>query len=266
MKIGIFDSGLGGLIIAKAVFKKLPRYNYLYLGDTKNLPYGQKSAAQIYRLTEKAVNFLFKNGCQIAIIACNTASALALRKIQQKFLPKHYSQNKVLGVIIPTLEEADKKHRGKTLAVIGTTATIKSHIYKKELQKIDNRARIFELGTPGLVPLIEKNSLQKASKLLQLYLQPLQNKGIEALVLACTHYPILKASAKKYAGPKTSIISQDDIIPGKLADYLKRHREISSKLSKNSRREFLVTAKSKAFDAVAERLFGKKINFKLAKY
>ncbi len=266
MKIGIFDSGLGGLTVAKALFKKLPSYDYLYLGDTKNLPYGQKTPAEIYRLTQRGVNFLFQNGCQLIIIACNTASALALRKIQQKYLPKHWPKKRVLGVIIPTLEEADKKHRGKTLGVIGTTATVKSHIYKKELKKIDSRARIFELATPGLVPLIEKNSLQKATKLLQLYLQQLQNKGIEALVLACTHYPILKASAKKYAGPKTSVISQDEIIPGKLTDYLKRHAEISSQLSKNARRDFLVTAKSKTFSSVAKRLFGRKINFRLAKY
>ncbi len=265
MKIGIYDSGLGGLLIAKAIFKKLPCYNYLYLGDTKNLPYGQKTPAEIYHLTEKAVDFLYQNGCQLIIIACNTASALALRKIQQKYLPKHWHKKRVLGVIIPTLEEADKKHRGKTLAVIGTTATVKSHIYKKELQKIDGRARIFELATPGLVPLIEKNSLQKAAKLLQLYLQPLQNKGTEALVLACTHYPLLKSTAKKFVGPKVKVISQDDIIPDKLTDYLKRHPEIESLLGREMQKEFFVTSQSRHFNTIARRLFGKSVRFELAK-
>ena len=265
MKIGVFDSGLGGLIITKAILKKLPKYDYLYLGDTKNLPYGQKSAAQIYRLTQRGVNFLFKNGCKLVIIACNTASALALHKIQTKYLPKHWPNNRVLGVIIPTLEVADAKHRGQTLAVIGTAATIKSHIYKKELQKIDRRARIFELPTPGLVPLIEQNSLQKAAKLLQFYLEPLQNKGIEALVLACTHYPILKASAKKNIGKKTIVISQDEIIPDKLAGYLKKHREIERVIGKEKRKEFFVTSRSRHFNTIARRLFGKRIRFRLAK-
>jgi len=266
MRIGIFDSGLGGLVIARSIIKKLPKYDYLYLGDTKNLPYGQKSPAQIYRFTEKAVDFLFRQNCQIIIIACNTASALALRKIQQKYLASNYPNRRVLGVVIPTLEVADDKHRRKKIGVIGTTATIKSHIYKKELMKIDRQAKIMELATPDLVPLIEANSLQKAEKSLELYLKPLKKQGIEALILGCTHYPILKRGVKGIMGKKVAIISQDEIIPDKLADYLKRHHEITQKVSKKGKREFWVTSKSGNFDKVAARLFGKKINFGLAKY
>src|SRR3989344_5540712 len=264
MRIGIFDSGLGGLVIARSIIKKLPKYDYVYLGDTKNLPYGQKSPAQIYRFTEKAVDFLFRQNCQLIIIACNTSSAL--RKIQQKYLASNYPNRRVLGVVIPTLEVADNKHRREKIGVIGTTATIKSHIYKKELVKIDRKAKIIELATPNLVPLIEANSLQKAEKSLELYLKPLKKQGIEALILGCTHYPILKRGVKGVMGKKVAIISQDEIIPGKLADYLKRHSEITQKLSKKGKREFWVTSKSGNFDKVAARLFGKKINFGLAKY
>jgi len=182
MKIGIFDSGLGGLVIAKAIFKKLPGYDYVYLGDTKNLPYGNKTSIQVYKYTSDAVKYLFDNGCQLVILACNTASALALRKIQREFLPRYYPDRRVLGVVIPTLEsifpplplgegrlvrrslgegggEVIKKLT--KIGVIGTSATINSHIYKKELMKIDPRAKIIELATPKLVPLIEQNSLQK---------------------------------------------------------------------------------------------------------
>ena len=266
MKIGIFDSGLGGLIIAKAIIKKLPAYDYLYLGDTQNLPYGSKNPRQIFEFTKLAVDFLFAQDCQLIIVACNTSSALALRKIQQKYLASNYPNRRVLGVVIPTLEVADNKYRREKIGVIGTTATIKSHIYKKELVKIDRKAKIIELATPNLVPLIEANSLQKTQKSLELYLKPLKKQGIEALILGCTHYPILKKGVKGVMGKKVAIISQDEIIPGKLADYLKRHSEITQKLSKKGKREFWVTSKSGNFDKVAARLFGKKINFGLAKY
>ncbi|MEK7617748.1 MAG: glutamate racemase [Patescibacteria group bacterium] len=275
MKIGIFDSGLGGLVIARAIVKKLPKYDYIYLGDTKNLPYGQKSPVQIYRFTLKAVDFLFKQKCQIIIIACNTASALALRKIQQQYLPTHYPNRRVLGVIIPTLESIwqppidirspIRTNRRSKVGVIGTTATIKSHIYKKELTKINGQARIIELVAPDLVPLIEQNSLQKARKTVKLYLRPFKKRGIEALILGCTHYPILKKTFGQAMGRKVTVISQDEIMPGKLVNYLKRHKELASKLSKNSKKEFWVTSRNSKFDKVAKRMFGRKLDLKLVK-
>lgn len=264
MKIGIFDSGLGGLVIAKSIIKKLPQYDYVYLGDTKNLPYGEKSPAKIFDYTKAAVDFLFRQDCALVIVACNTSSALALRKIQQQYLPKYYPDRRVLGVVIPTLEEADKNRR-KKIGVIGTNATINSHIYKKELKKIDPKAKIYELATPKLVPLIESNSLQKAAKTLELYLAVLQKKGIEALVLGCTHYPILKKEVRKLGGRKLEVVGQDEIIPYKLSGYLKRHREIAKKLSKKSQKEFLVTKVTPGFRAVAKRLFGKPVKLKTIK-
>jgi glutamate racemase len=266
MKIGIFDSGLGGLVITKAIIRLLPQYDYIYLGDTKHLPYGAKSQKEIYRLTEKAVDFLFNNQCQLVIVACNTASALALRKIQQQYLPKKYPNKRVLGVIIPTLEEASYKYKHKKIGVIGTKATIHSHIYKKELQKIDPQAKILELSTPKLVPLIEKNALQTAQKYLKLYLKPLINRKLDALILGCTHYPLLKKACQTLLGKGVAIISQDEIIPKKLAYYLKNHSDIVNSLSKHQERSFFVTAKSKTFATVAKKLFGKDIQFNLAKY
>lgn len=263
MKIGIFDSGLGGLIIAKAIFKKLPRYDYIYLGDTKNLPYGDKPAKQIFRLTQKAVDFLFKSGCGLVILACNTSSALALRKIQQQYLTKNYPNRRVLGVIVPTLEAADQNKTQKRIAVIATAATVKSHIYRTELKKLDKQASVLEIATPELVKLIEKNALPEAENALKLYLKSL--KKIESLILGCTHYPIIKSRVKKIVGKDIPVISQDEIIPSKLSAYLKRHAEILEKLSKNSRREFYVTALNTEFKQVAKYLFGKKLNFKIAK-
>ncbi len=266
MKIGIFDSGLGGLVITKAIIRLLPQYDYIYLGDTKHLPYGEKSPAEIYRLTRQAVDFLFKNQCQLVIVACNTASALALRKIQQQYLPKKYPDKRVLGVIIPTLEEASYKLKHKNFGVIGTKATIHSHIYKKELQKIDSQAKIREIATPKLVPLIEKNALQTAQKYLKLYLKPLINQKLDALILGCTHYPLLKETCQILLGKEVAIISQDEIIPKKLAYYLKKHPSMASKLSKHKARSFFVSAKNKTFATVAKQLFGKAIPFNLAKY
>ena len=265
MKIGIFDSGLGGLVIAKAIFKKLPAYDYIYLGDTKRLPYGNRSANEVYKFTRDAVKYLFEQDCQLVILACNTASALALRKIQQEFLPKYYPGRRVLGVIIPTLECVSRAtlDTHSTIGVIGTAATVRSHIYKKELLKIDKRAKIFEMAAPKLVTLIEQNSLQMAENAVKLYLKPLQKQGIDALVLGCTHYPILQAKIKKLVGKKIKVISQTDFLPDKLKNYLKRHPEINGKLAKNHRRLFLVTDYNHKFGEVAKRLFGRRLKFKV---
>lgn len=267
MKIGIFDSGLGGLVIAKAIFMKLPKYDYIYLGDTKNLPYGNRSKVEVYKFTKDAVRYLFEHNCQLVILACNTASALALRKIQREFLAKHYPERRVLGVVIPTLENVGSMAR-VTLAIgrvgiLSTKATAKSHVYKKELKKINPYIKIFEQEAPLLVPLIEQNALQFSENALKSYMKPLLKNKVEAIVLACTHYPILSGQIKKIAGKNIKIVSQTEFLPAKLKDYLRRHKEIDRVLSKNGKKEFLVTSSSKNFDEVAGRLFGKKLKFKV---
>ncbi len=266
MRIGIFDSGLGGLVIARAIFKQLPQYDYIYLGDTKHLPYGNKSSKQVYNLTRDAVKFLFDQECELVVLACNTASALALRKLQQEFLPKYYPDRRVLGVVIPTLEVVSKVTFDTKIGVIATAATAKSHIYKKELQKINPHLKIFEQAAPELAMMIEENQITNIGPLLKKYLKPLTKQGITALVLGCTHYPIIKSEIGQALGKNVKIICQTDIIPLKLKEYLWRHPEINRRLNKSSNRQFLVTKSSEHFNTVAKRLFGREIKFKVVKY
>ena len=191
--IGVFDSGLGGLTILKYFLKELPQYNYIYLGDSARAPYGNRSQDVIYNYTKEAVDFLFSKGCQIIIFACNTASSQALKKIQQEYLPKKYPNKKVLGVIIPLVEEATKNDRIKKIGVIGTKATIKSNVYAKELLKLNPKSKIFQKKAPLLVPLIEEGWIKKkeTKMILKKYLRELKMEQVDALILACTHYPIL---------------------------------------------------------------------------
>lgn len=246
-KIGIFDSGLGGLSIARAIRKAMPEYYYVYLGDAKGLPYGNKSQAVIYRNTVRAVEYLFKNDCALVIVACNTASSQALRKIQQEWLPNSkYRDRRVLGVIRPTVESVGKF---KNIGLIGTLRTIDSSAYLQELKKVNRAERragknikLTSLVTPKLVDMVETGKYD--GKILKKYLSPFKNS--ECLILGCTHYGVLKGKIGKILGRKVRIIAQEDIIPGKLKNYLKRHPEISGKLSKNRKMEILATKITKS--------------------
>lgn len=258
-KIGIFDSGLGGLVIAKSIIKRLPKYDYYYFGDTKNLPYGSKSQTEIYRLTTNALKFLFAQNCKLVIIACNTASAKALRKIQQEFLPKYFPDRKVLGVIVPTIEDVVSNKKIKTVGVIATKSTTASHSYKKEISKINKKIEVIERATPKLVPMIENDTLELIDAEIQRNLRPLLNKNIDALVLGCTHYPILKQKIQKFVGKNVKVFSQEEIVPKKLASYLKKHPEIEKVLRIDHQRKFSVSRISSGFIKVAQRLFENKI-------
>lgn len=260
MKIGIFDSGLGGLVITKAIIRKLPKYDFIYLGDTKRVPYGNRSQETIYEFTKQAVEYLFKQNCLLVILACNSASAMALRRLQREFLPKKYPKRRILGVIVPTVEIASQGKRAKKIAVIATAGTINSHIYRKELSKINKNIQVSEKAAPLLVPLVENGGVKFAKPVLEDYLKEFKGK-IDGLVLGCTHYPILKNLIKNIIGKKVKIISQDEIIPAKLIDYLKRHPEINKKLSRTGKRKFLVTDIAANFQETANRMFGKNISF-----
>ena len=263
MKIGIFDSGLGGLIIAKTIIKKLPKYDYVYLGDTKRVPYGNRSQQTVYEFTKQAVDFLFqKQNCQLIILACNTASSEALRKIQQQYLPKKHPNRRMLGVIVPTMEVTAANTKTKRVGVLATAGTVNSHIYKKELKKLAPKVQIFEQAAPLLVPLAEHDGSKFSDDILKNYLKPLISKNVDEIVLGCTHYPVFKNKIKKIAGKKVKVLSQDQIIPKKLAEYLKRHPEIEVKLSKKNKRDFLVTDLNQNLKEVLKRLFGKNLKFK----
>lgn len=233
MNIGVFDSGLGGLTILKALLKELPQYNYIYLGDNARVPYGNRSPEIIYQFTKEAVEFLFKKNCQLIIIACNTSTSTSLRKIQQEYLPKFYPDKKVLGVIRPVAEEiGDRKF--ERIGVIGTKTTVNSKAFVREIIKVLPKGQVFQQACPLLVPYIEDSGRNK--KILQLileeYLTGFKKKNIDSLLLACTHYEIIKKEIQAMVGSKIKVISEGKIVAEKLKDYLKRHPELEKKLEK----------------------------------
>jgi len=235
------------------LMENLPQYDFVYYGDTANLPYGDKTGSQICNLTVAAMKFLIQKDCGLIIIACNTACSASLRYIQQVFIPEYSPSTKVLGVVIPTVEEAVAA-KALNVGVIATEATVRSGIYATEINKIDPHVRVIENAAPKLVPLIEANRLDQAAKAAEGYLRDLQ--GIDTLILGCTHYPIIKSAIREIVGKSVRVISQDEIIAEKTRDYLRRHHEIEARLGKSGLREFYVSRMNKGFAAVA-KLFAK---------
>jgi len=262
MRIGVFDSGLGGLLVAQSIIKRLPQYDYLYLGDTKRVPYGNRSQETIHEFVGEALDYLFNNDCQLIILACNTASAEALRKSQQEYLPRNYPDRRVLGVVIPMAEaaiEAASKDKPK-VGVIATASTVESGAYDRELHRVQRNAQVVEFATPLLVPLVENDGFKYVGPVLDDYLAPLKEQKIESLILGCTHYAALKKEIKKRLN--IPIISPDDVVPEKLADYLQRHPEIESKLARNGERNYEVTDLTSSYGDLAKRLAGEEIDLK----
>lgn len=264
--IGIFDSGFGGIDILKGIVKKLPQFDYIYLGDTARVPYGSRKGGEIYNFTKQAVDFLFEHGCDLIIIACNTASSVALRKIQQEYLPKKYPGKRVLGVLIPAVEEAIVKTKNNKVGVMGTEATINSNVFKIELQKINPEIRVFQKACPLLVPMVEAGEEDSAETKLMLkkYLTPLTAENIDTLILGCTHYGILEKHIKEIIGGGVNIISESRIVPKKLEDYLKRHPEIEKNIGREGEVTFYSTDLTSGFEKLGSKLFGKKIKAKQA--
>ncbi len=251
------------MIIARAIRKKMPEYDYVYLGDTKRVPYGSRSHETVYQFTRECIDFLLrKENCALVIVACNTASARALRRIQREYLPKKFPNRKVIGVLIPAAEEAAKFRKIGILATVGTVA---SKTFPAEIKKINRNAQIFQNAAPMLVPLAEagenpstgSGQAKQAKSFLAGYLGPLIAKKPEALVLGCTHYPIFKSEIKKLLPKKVKIISQDEIIPAKLKNYLKSHPEISKKLSQGGSAKILVTDITPNVKELSRKWFGK---------
>lgn len=259
--IGVFDSGFGGLEILREIVKKLPEYDYLYLGDTARTPYGTRSQEIIYKFTKQAVDFLFKRDCQLIILACNTASSKALRKIQQKYLPKHYPQRRVLGVIIPASEEAALKTTNNRIGIIGTEGTVLSGTFEKELKKLNPKVKVFQKACPLLVSIVEEG--EQNSKIVDIvlkdYLTPLIKRKIDTLILGCTHYGILEDKIRKFIGPKINIIVEGKVVAEKLKNYLERHPEIESRLSKNSKVKFFTTDSTEKFKILGSLFFGEAV-------
>ena len=265
-KIGIFDSGLGGLYVARGIRAALPDYDYVYLGDTMNVPYGGRSFDAIYNLSKNAIQYLFDtHDCDLVIIACNTASVTALRKLQQEFLVEHYPDRRILGVVVPTLEAATELGNSN-IGLIATEYTVRSKIYDEEIAKITPDARIYGQPTPLLVPLIEHHGEKYMPQIIEDYLEPLQDKSLDCLILGCTHYIAIKDQVREILPNNVHILSQDEIIPPKLADYLTRHPEVEQRLGKNGNFQVFATDVSPNFITNVEKLMGKGFEPKTAEY
>jgi len=256
--IGIFDSGFGGLTVFRSILNRLPAYDYLYLGDNGRAPYGNRSFQTIHQYTWECVQWLFKQGCPLVILACNTASAKALRTIQQRDLQKLDTDKRVLGVIRPTAEVIGNYSTTHQIGILGTKGTVQSESYLKEIEHFFPDTKVYQQACPLWVPLIENGEYK-------MYLDQImaQSAGIDTLLLACTHYPILYDKIKAHLPENIKVVAQGDIVAESLADYLNRHPEIENRISKNAGQEFFTTTDDTAdFDHHGSLFFGAEVKSK----
>ncbi len=265
--IGVFDSGYGGLTVLKEIVKKLPQYDYLYLGDNARAPYGNRSFETVHQYTKECVDWFFNQGCHLVILACNTASAKALRNIQQQNLLKNNSK-RVLGVIRPTTEIIGTYSTTNHIGILATTGTVESNSYPIEINKFFPNINVHQQACPMWVPLIENNEHLNngANFFVKEYINALekQNNNIDVILLACTHYPLLIEKIKEFTPIGTKIISQGEIVADSLIDYLKRHSEIENLCNKSFKREFYTTDSTVDFDKHSSSFYGEKIESKHA--
>ncbi|HKH60490.1 MAG TPA: glutamate racemase [Flavitalea sp.] len=261
--IGIFDSGYGGLTVMKEILARLPQYDYLYLGDNARAPYGNRSFDTVYHYTLDCVKWFFTNGCHLVILACNTASAKALRTIQQKDLPTLAPEKRVLGVIRPTSEIIGKYTQTKHVGILATTGTVQSNSYAMEIEKTFPEVSVYQEACPMWVPLIENKEHNGAGAgyFVKKHIDSLFHKSdkIDTVLLACTHYPLLINSIKKFLPPGIQVLSQGEIVADSLADYLKRHPEIEKLCTKQSEYRFYTTDSVEDFDNHASIFFGQPV-------
>jgi glutamate racemase len=266
--LALFDSGFGGLTVLKELAKTLPAYNFAYLGDNARAPYGNRSFENIYRYTLEAVRYLFSLGCPLVILACNTASAKALRTIQQKDLPQIAPNNRVLGMIRPMAEEVGNFAKTRHIGILGTEGTITSQSYLIEIAKFWPSLHVEQEACPMLVPLVE-NGLQNhpaTEMFIREYTQKIlaRDPRIDTLILACTHYPLLQDIFVKNLPKNVKIVSQASIIAQKTLEYLKKHPEIDNRISKNPDKNgkirFLTTDSAEFFEKGASLFWGEVIN------
>lgn len=266
--VGIFDSGYGGLTVLKELRKAMPEYDFLYLGDNARTPYGTRSFDVVYEYSLQAVKYLFKQNCPLIIFACNTASAKALRNIQQLDLPKIAPDRRVLGVIRPSVEKVSDITKNGHVGVLGTTGTVTSESYPIELKKWSNGKVVSTVqeACPMWVPIVENNEIETggADFFIKKNIRNIFQKDnkIDTLILGCTHYPLLIDVIKKYVPAGIAILSQGTIVAEKLIDYLKRHPEMDKKISKNGTTDFQTTEAAGTFDEKAAYFLGQQIQAK----
>ncbi len=264
--IGVFDSGFGGLTILKEIVKHLPEYDYIYLGDNARAPYGPRSFETVYEYTLECVKKLFAMDCELVILACNTASAKALRNIQQKDLPTLAPNKRVLGVIRPTTEVVGKLSKTGHVGVLGTIGTVTSNSYPIEISKFYPNITVHQEACPMWVPIVENNEIEKESTdiIIKQHLENLlsQDKNIDTIILGCTHYPLLINKIKKHLPSNITLLSQGEIVAEGLVDYLKRHPEMEKKCTKGNSIEFYTTDTPEKFDNAASMFYGKEVKSK----
>lgn len=264
--IGVFDSGYGGLTVLKEIVKALPGYDYIYLGDNARAPYGSRSFKTVYEYTLECVKKLFEMGCPLVILACNTASAKALRNIQQKDLPAIAPDRRVLGVIRPTTEVIGKYSKTGHVGVLGTSGTITSCSYPIEIAKFYPEYTVQQEACPMWVPIVENNEIETdgADFFIEKNINSLlaKDKEIDTIILGCTHYPLLIEKIKKHLPAHITLLSQGEIVAESLTDYLKRHTEIEQKLSKGKTLQFFTTDSADNFDKSGSLFYGAEVRSK----
>jgi glutamate racemase len=243
--VGIFDSGYGGLTVLSGIKSVLPEYDYIYLGDNARAPYGNRSFERVYEFTLEAVKWFFKQGCHLVILACNTASAKALRTIQQVNLPQIDPDKRVLGVIRPTAEQIGLASKSGHIGVMGTEGTIQSKSYQIEISKLHPHITVIGEACPMWVPLVENREYDKpgADYFIKQHVDNLLTRDpqIDTIILGCTHYPLLMEKIRRYLPENISIISQGEVVAYSLKDYLRRHPEIDEKCTKGGTTRYFTT-------------------------
>ena len=264
--IGVFDSGYGGLTILDKIREVLPEYDYIYLGDNARAPYGTRSFEVVYEFTRQAVNKLFDMGCHLDILACNTASAKALRSIQMNDLPQIDPARRVLGVIRPTVECIGEISKNQHIGVLATAGTIKSESYPLEIHKLFPEIQVSGTACPMWVSLVENNESQDegADYFIRKYIDQLLSKDpqIDTVILGCTHFPILLPKIRQYIPDHISVIAQGEYVAESLKDYLKRHPEMDAKCTKNGNCQFYTTEAEEKFSESASTFLKQQISVK----
>lgn len=262
--IGVFDSGIGGLTVFKEIVGRLPEYDYVYLGDNARVPYGTRSFETVYQYTRECVQHLFDMGCRLVIIACNTASAKALRTIQQRdlvHLPKRY---RVLGVIRPTTEIVGNHTRSRHVGILATQGTVSSQSYEIEINKFFPDIQVYQEACPMWVPLVEANehSSPGADYFVKKYLDSLLQKSprIDAIILACTHYPLLIKKIRQVIPDNITLLAQGGIVADSLADYLQRHPEMEQLCTRNNSVKYYTTESTEDFNSKAALFLGRRVD------
>ncbi|HYE54359.1 MAG TPA: glutamate racemase [Chitinophagaceae bacterium] len=262
--IGVFDSGYGGLTVLKEIVRKLPQYDYIYLGDNARTPYGTRSFETVYQYTLECLQQFFSFGCRLVILACNTASAKALRTIQQNDLPRIDPSLRVLGVIRPTTEIIGRVSKTGHVGILGTRGTVSSCSYPIEIEKFYPGLRVYQEACPLWVPLVENNEYDQpgADYFIKKNIDSLlaHSQQIDTILLACTHYPLLIKKIRQFTPGRITILSQGEIVADSLSDYLVRHPEIESVCSKGGSRVFYTTDSPMDFDQHASAFFGEPVS------